>query len=132
MISYVLRSVNFLLRLIGRKQLDRPITDRTDLFHLWFERLRSGKYIQVRGTSKTHNGYCALGLLFEILVENNYGEWAGATFIPHFKDSRDEILKRFVGTDFWGVVRLNDDLRFSFEEIANVLEASMNGLSRTK
>lgn len=56
----------------------------------WIEALRSGEYPQCRGSLKTQDGYCCLGVLTDLYLKETGGEW-----VPGGSNSEDP--------SYWGI-----------------------------
>jgi hypothetical protein len=102
-------------------------------FKTWMQALRSGKYDQVQGRLQVGSGFCCLGVACEVLIPDHYKEkypynqeLKGGT--PDRQLNAPSWLKD-INDDFGMLVReesistMNDRLKMSFEEIADVLEA---------
>lgn len=109
----------------------------------WVKALRSGKYSQITGTLRGYKRFCCLGVACDI---SKLGKWTTRRSYSINKK------KGFVGTlgsarirDFLGIqtndgeytdsngfsrslVKDNDDRRFSFDRIANIIENEPKGL----
>lgn len=107
---------------------------------LWIEALRSGEYKQGKGALQHNGEFCCLGVACEVAIKNeldikvfhdadgfvqydveyNYmpivvGEWFGF--------ERDDLTNPRLGKGIGlNAVRVNDELKLSFEEIADALE----------
>lgn len=99
-------------------------------FKKWIKALRSGKYKQATQKLQDVGGYCCLGLACEITIPkkyrrlNNRGCLVGGT--PMDQDAAPNWLK-FINDDFihrtgTSIIEMNDNMRMSFDEIADVLE----------
>lgn len=101
----------------------------------WTKALRSGEYVQTRGTLQDSTGFCCLGVACDTFIEKDlltkeygsYGEMCGA--VPE-EQANAPIWLAQVNDDFLErttkeLTSLNDDsnFRFSFDEIADLLEA---------
>jgi hypothetical protein len=112
-----------------------------EIKQLWIDALRSGDYAQ--DTSKLHNTfantYCCLGVLCDLAVKagvateeeygsfgndedrsqgtlpNVIGEWSGVDPEGRFKGT--------TGIAHTSLIGLNDDAGYTFEQIADVIEA---------
>ena len=112
----------------------------------WLAALRSGDYLQARGFLRSARGYCCLGVLCEIAVqegvttrvtrgegaESYYGEdffstvlpeqvsdWAGGLSSSGALPGEATIDGSFSGNT---LADLNDSGRYTFEQIADVIE----------
>ena len=82
----------------------------------WVEALRSGEYEQVRVELRNEKGYCCLGVLTELINPDvDWEDWETRIDYEPVK----EALGGLQPSRFW---HLNDDLRYSFEEIADWIE----------
>ena len=93
----------------------------------WTKALRSGKYSQARGRLKDHDRHCCLGVLCELAIKvgvikrirpdqeflpRSVVKWAGLSGTnPEINVTR--------------AASLNDRLRYSFERIADEIEAHL-------
>lgn len=104
----------------------------------WCNALRSGKYSQTIGTLQDSNGYCCLGVACKIFIPESkqrikedemlYGylpdelfyspKWLKAIDSNFGEDSRTNPKSKNISLS-----DLNDSRGFSFDEIADVLEA---------
>ena len=75
---------------------------------IWYEALLSGKYKQCRySLHNTTDGHCCLGVA-DLLFDNDERYY--------------RIIKQLAISDFKKITKLNDDLKMSFDEIANLLK----------
>ncbi len=98
----------------------------------WIDALRSGEYIQTHGLLQDKDGYCCLGVackLFiphdqlEMKMNSNYisgGNPADQTNCPEWLMYID---RKFNNKTKSGFVTLNDNERFTFDEIADCIQA---------
>ncbi len=116
---------------------------------LWTEALRSGKYSQCEAALRNSVGYCCLGVACEVYiaqgnklrVEEQLNYMEGLVYYKY--DGEKEMLPKVVMN--WFGLRRNDghyfindvttsrlvddnDLRRTFEEIAEIIEAAPQGL----
>jgi len=97
-------------------------------FDTWMIALRSSKFEQGRGMLQTQNGFCCLGVACKVLVpdyETSGGMLMGALPLPY--SGAPEWLVH-IHDDFTDKTRkhlssLNDKEGFTFDEIADLLEA---------
>ena len=102
--------------------------------------LRSGKYAQITGSLHTTEGYCCLGVACEI----SGTEWGEDTYkkgyyaADHGSSARMGLKQK----DYFGFISLsgsfdngqsslmdlNDEKRYTFEQIADVIESEPIGL----
>lgn len=95
---------------------------------VWVKALRSGKYKQTKGTLQNNQGYCCLGVACDLFIENketNNGFLIGG--LPLFQSHCPYWLQG-ICSDFQikaghHLSALNDIQNFSFDEIADILEA---------
>jgi hypothetical protein len=115
----------------------------------WVAALRSNKYLQARQALRVENAYCCLGVLCELYRKENPKtcEWQDSTFVCIETDvegnqicSNEElttIVRDWAGledtnpileirddTEFTAI-NANDDERFNFNEIADLIEANL-------
>ena len=105
-------------------------------FITWLEALRSGKYKQTRDKLENRGGFCCLGVACDVLIprelqkrNSNYYEqnnWLHGGS-PKAQPNAPEWLKR-INEDFGAITGqeltvLNDVEGFSFDEIADLLQA---------
>jgi len=109
----------------------------------WISALRCGKYKQAKWRLQTTKGYCCLGVLCALALEEGIitkykapTETSEAFFEDSFV-SLPESVREWVGlrnhSGKWGVVSeslayLNDQQDYTFEQIADVLENPPEGL----
>ncbi len=94
----------------------------------WISRLRSGEYVQTRGTLRgTEVGHCCIGVLCEILSDKNLGDWEDGCF-----DGDDCSLTGRFNTSLGlsiaeetKLITMNDKHGNSFLEIADYIEANL-------
>lgn len=100
---------------------------------LWLDALRSGDYDQYRGALEGNNSYCCLGVACR--VANYHGtkiRLEDYALLGGSLDSQPEVQKWLGLYHDYGetrndsmpsLVKLNDTLRLSFEQIADHIEA---------
>lgn len=119
----------------------------------WVKALRSGDYKQYHGalssnSSSQHNldddvSFCCLGVLCDLFVEEHRGElypetidgWHNDGMLFHCYELLPPDVSRWAGIEgdamieidgmVTEIVTANDDLRCSFDELANYIEQSM-------
>lgn len=104
------------------KEIDKAQFDK------WIKTLRSGKYNQTKDVLQNEDGYCCLGVACRLFVENPYmrnGILKGE--FPVDQHQAPQWLKD-INSDFGFKIKselseLNDEMDFSFDEIADLLEA---------
>lgn len=103
---------------INKKQFDK-----------WIQALRSGKFKQGKGRLESSGGYCCLGVACKVLIhEDNlsyregvlYGDFPNDQASPFWLTKINYDFKTKTGKD---LSNLNDNADFSFDEIADLLEA---------
>lgn len=111
----------------------------------WLDRLRSGEYVQTKFALKDREGYCCLGVLCEVAVDNNAIKYYPG---PNWGYAKNDLeFLRSKGTPpkevaFWAgldavdpivqydgeeyrLARLNDIVELTFEEIADLIEEQL-------
>ncbi len=120
---------------------------RPGIAKLWIEALRSGRYEQGTGSLRETEGkYCCLGVLCDLAATRGVGLWEPTSNrdVPYsFLGSDDTLPKKvmewagmssndgsFGGEDPTesSLMNLNDNSRFDFKQIANVIEANVGDL----
>jgi len=112
---------------INRKQFDK-----------WIRALKSGRYKQTIGTLQDEMGYCCLGVACKVLIpkdkliirEDSLGRKFMVGNLPSDQKYAPKWLKSVTNVDieYKGkclseeLTSLNDDMKFSFKEIAKALE----------
>lgn len=110
------------------------------------EALRSGEFTQCRTMLTNGTAYCCLGvacIVYHRLTGD--GEWSGGEFVANGQSESDflpQVVAKFYGFDsdagdlpccVDGKARdmtdLNDELEWSFDQIASALENATDGLS---
>ena len=95
----------------------------------WVKALRSGKYKQTKRALQNKNGFCCLGVACVVFIKKE--KRSKITYLlgimPRHQTFAPEWLK-YVNTDFaertgLSLSNMNDDHRYSFSEIADILEA---------
>lgn len=116
-------------------------------FKKWLNALRSGKYKQTKRSLQNDKGFCCLGVACDVFIPKGKREVYLKTgfligILPIFQKASPYWLRKinddfgiktehrwYVGqeaiidTDAYRLVTLNDLLNFTFEEIADTLEA---------
>jgi len=109
---------------------------RDEVYHLWLDALRSGKYKQTQGLlcemspfdadgKRSPVSFCCLGVLADLAVKDGGPAWNsyhgpqedGTTppvKISHFMGFDNEIINE--------LIEMNDDRDATFDEIADVIE----------
>jgi hypothetical protein len=87
----------------------------------WIKALRSGEYEQTTSTICNDKEFCCLGVLESIY----WGEritWG--KFVSHASTSEDgySLANKFFESNSWLFQNMNDELRFTFNQIADEIE----------
>ena len=93
----------------------------------FIEALRSGKYKQTRGTLKSKDCHCAIGVAYALLGAK-WMEFAGGDHLVEATKMRRK-LSEFLGADsetITLIIDMNDSLEYTFEQIAEELERKWN------
>lgn len=116
----------------------------TDIIHKWVEALRSGKYVQTKGRLADDHGYCCLGVLCELAIEDGLpviksisGDY-GCFFYDDAMDVLPKSVAKWAGVniasnyvDEYGIHRQlseENDSGKTFAEIADIIEKEPSGL----
>ena len=96
----------------------------------WCKALRSGKYKQTKDTLQDKKGYCRLGVSCDIFIPDElkslnkdrslFGDLSNSQKAPGWLK---DINHDFSIKTTYSLSRLNDSEDFTFDEIADVLEA---------
>lgn len=109
----------------------------TEMKSEWLAALRSGDYEQARGKLKNFDSteFCCLGVLCDLVAKKGDGEWdsTNAYIKFQYEDTASDTvlpiaLQRELGipADIQReLVDMNDDLRFSFDQIADYIELEL-------
>lgn len=116
---------------------------RKDIADMWVSALRSGEYAQTKELLRDDGGYCCLGVLCDLhRRRTNAGAWSGSAYcILHTADDGSETVLPD-GVQQWAGVRgdpmdertgefftrLNDDLAYSFAQLADVIQEQWENL----
>ena len=100
-------------------------------FKKWIMALRSGEYKQTRGRLEDDLGFCCLGLACKILIPEKHLVLNHAEFIFGVYPARQTNAPKWlneINVDFevktsTYLAELNDTKKFTFDEIADCLEA---------
>lgn len=101
---------------------------KPEIAEMWVNALRSGDYKQVRGTLYDGHGFCALGVLYD-LVKTEGVKWccppgAHAYLVDlHGRNVSSELAAIAGYTGDNDIIDRNDRQEQSFSEIADVIEA---------
>jgi hypothetical protein len=99
----------------------------TELKQKWVEALRSGEYRQIRGRLNDYdNGYCCLGVLCKVA---GY-EVIGTNILENEKIVVENYIAidNLIKDDSYDVsyfIQLNDNNRYTFDEIAEYVEKNL-------
>lgn len=112
----------------------------------WVKALRSGEYVQGKGglciPGKKHDTFCCLGVLTDLAVRAKVTQWApdvpsGALPGQSYYNAADlpDAVAAWAGLDRTvpiinphlnlNAIDANDDRAYSFEEIADLIEANL-------
>lgn len=100
----------------------------------WLEALRSGAYNQGKGCLKNKNcEYCCLGVLADVLDPTlwneeayDYSSWGNPETTAYFQHEQAEQYDiEPVKTYEWDLMKMNDSLDYSFEQIADWIEENL-------
>lgn len=118
----------------------------------WVAALRDKeRYTQTRRKLRDENGFCCLGVLCDLYLSENGREWERSCgggyeieekteFLPHSVQDWAEFeqpiqIVRLPSEDTdcegsntfvtWNLVELNDNLKYSFEQIADLIEEQL-------
>jgi hypothetical protein len=105
-----------------------------ELAHRWIEALRSGQYTKTRRILQDPDGgFCAIGVLGDLLVKDSHGllKWdfgdvldGNGGVLSSTGLMRRSSMQHLVDRN--DLVCWNDDLRLSFEQIADKLQARLD------
>jgi hypothetical protein len=122
--------------------LDDDMRNKFEIGTEWVDALRSGDYKQTQETLRSGDSFCCLGVLCDI---SKIGTWTD--FDTYLLDEFDEDLETrieleqeldntelsdflvSIGLEENKLIKLNDDSGYSFKQIADVIESSMNAQS---
>ena len=101
-----------------------------ELKQKWIDALRSGKYQQARSQLRSGEGFCCLGVLCDIT--NTEISAVGSECIENGKIVGYEPIRKMLGISHDGsdapmryLWNLNDDKKWSFEQIADYIEGNL-------
>lgn len=88
----------------------------------WIAALRSGKYSQTKGTLRDQEGFCCLGVAYDLTGR----DWRETSVGTHETDENNET-EFDPGIPYTKVDKLTDlnDTGHSFEEIADYIEENL-------
>ena len=96
----------------------------------WCNALRSGKYKQGKGRLQRQEGYCCLGVACHVFIPKNKIVLHSGLMDGYNPDDQpsapiwlDKINDRLENISGKYLTQLNDNAGFTFDEIADVLEA---------
>lgn len=124
----------------------------SDIGKEWLAALRSGKYKQTKSVLKGRQGHCCLGVLGEIAVKKDVARWEGSSLGTLLVDAEhSENSNQFYATSsrtvlprgvsewsgvsqsgsplpmsgkLYSLANLNDVQKYTFDQIADVLEGN--------
>lgn len=101
----------------------------------WIKALRSGKYSQGIGSLQTYRGYCCLGVGCVVLGDKSklsyYTASYGETLVGGMPNAQGRAVPKWLSwinievmrTFGYSLSQLNDHYKYTFDEIADILEA---------
>jgi hypothetical protein len=109
---------------------------RAEVYQLWIDALRSGKYKQTDsrlrdtnawlGKDRRGTGFCCLGVLCDLAIKDGgLGEWDEANGPKSLSPTPPPAMLRWLGLDndmTNHLINLNDDHGKTFKQIAKVIE----------
>lgn len=105
---------------------------QSQVYRLWLKNLRNGKYKQAQGSLRETNygtspvlGHCCLGVLQDLAVKDGGPEWNTRYGPEDLADRPSAEIVQFMGLSkcmLHRLVDLNDNLDYTFGEIADVIE----------
>lgn len=94
---------------------------QSEVVKMWKEAMLSGEYVQIRGPMKDENGFCAMGVLWDVLAK------AGVLDIyDNGWPKTDMTAGDFLGvsdTYTYDIVYMNDKQGKTFEEICEYIDS---------
>lgn len=111
----------------------RTLTHR-EVQDMWIEALESGKYAQCKGHLGDEWGYCCLGVLAQLAVDNGVieGFHPYETILPIPVVSWSGIRNNNGQYDSTSLVRHNDSERMSFLQIAEIIRNNRDSIFYTQ
>lgn len=107
----------------------------------WVEALRSGEYQQGAEQLRRGDNFCCLGVLCDLHSKETNKEWEDNTlyygrggFLPNqvmswaglkYDNGDDLIVKTITGLELTSLSQLNDRLKYSFNQLADLIEAQL-------
>lgn len=103
----------------------------------WVEALRSGMYTQGKGQLREGDAFCCLGVLCDIHSKETGTEWSDAGAYCYVGLLSPEVQEwagvtsngggyiRLNGIGGMSLPTLNDELNYSFEQIADLIEEQL-------
>jgi len=100
----------------------------------WIDALRSGEYEQAKFTLKCEYGYCCLGVLTDLYIQENDLEWVYDNKSNNYEfDGNEGSLCNYVikWSDFPDgkveeeLIKMNDTTLKTFSEIADYIEENL-------
>lgn len=100
---------------------------REEVYKLWLEALRSGKYNQGTGRlrNKNEEKFCCLGVLQDLSVKDGGAPWGSPNGACNSDALPTAVIRNFMGLSFSDcdkLTELNDADKLSFTEIADHIE----------
>jgi hypothetical protein len=100
----------------------------------WLEALRSEEYTQGRGCLRRYDNYCCLGVLCDVYSKEHpdvkWKKFIGSERYYHLQggaEPSETVLDwaSLFAADMATLMKMNDDLEFSFGTIANYIEKEL-------
>lgn len=109
----------------------------------WVVALRSGEYEQGKGSLKTDNKFCCLGVLCDLHAKETGGQWnvssklAGKLVAKSYLESSFDLPGKVskwaelslanpgINNSGKSLIYLNDYLGYSFDQIADIIEENL-------
>jgi hypothetical protein len=110
---------------------------KPEIKNKWVAALRSGEYQQGLHNLKSNNQYCCLGVLCDLYIKENNLDWVFTSFydfsIPPLvvqewaglDTGNPRVLTKSHRHSDQNLVALNDTLRYSFPQIADIIEEQL-------
>ncbi len=119
------------------KHIEKPkyIQPKEEDIIKWCQALRSGEYIQTKSTLQDNKGYCCLGVACVLFIPERKLKTTGISYRHGFlvgilPDDQPQspqwvldVNHAFAKKTKYALSNLNDEKDFSFDEIADLLEA---------
>ena len=108
---------------------------RIKLLKEWVKELRSGEYNQIQRSLHTDDGFCGLGVLCDIAIDDDWvfvkrdgnwlpSHWKMQGFSAALPDKLREDLK-ITDIQQWNLIAMNDNEGKSFNEVADWIEENL-------